>query len=446
MWNNGGAPPPFPSYIFPEGVSPQSSQVFNGQLHPPQVQVGQFVAPMTGGIHHQGGLDHPGSSLAAAATSVLVQKRPRDPVEDKAQKSRERNRMHARKTRQRKKIQMRMLRSKVEELEKEQRRLKQALDDRKTANVLLAMSASPAGCNTQLIDVEVLNDDDNTLNATTSTTAYGDSNSMDSRSMELGSENRSEEDEDDGELTDSSSRHSSSRHSEDPQKGGASSSALEDDSMHSKEDSKLPSTSSLAEQKELLQSESDLALKLLNKNKDFCTPQELEFLRRERNRLHAQRTRDRKKVYMEETEVSIAKLEEENRKLRESIQKLGTFSLVLPVRPPVKANNDVSEPQLIFVNTEVAEPGKAAAQPQDQANKNSDTQSDTNSESESSGSLEPRSSSSNGNGSSRSDDSNSVDDDTNGNSNGHEYHSNNDDINGNGSGSSAAEEAIVSCS
>mmetsp|Transcript_34201 Transcript_34201/g.45214 ORF Transcript_34201/g.45214 Transcript_34201/m.45214 type:complete len:423 (-) Transcript_34201:173-1441(-) len=405
MWNN-----PVPSYnIVYQDVGSSQHHPWNGQYAPVPTPPMPPVA-------------NPPSVTAMPAAQQQIDdsehknKRRRLSAEEKAQRSRERNRMHARKTRQRKKMQIRMLRSKVEELEEDQRRLKQALNDRKTANILLAMSASPDGCNTQLIDIEVLNDDDLSLNATTSTTTYGDSNSI-----EFGSEHRSE---DEGDFSDSS------RYSDELHRG--TSETVDSSTIRCEKGERGSSTGGE------LQSESDLALKLLNKDKDFCTPQELELIRRERNRMHAKKTRDRKKLYLEETENTISRLEEENRKLRDSIQKLGTLSLILPVRPAIETNPHVSGAQLLM--NVMNDPKKSAAAETDRRNKISDTQSDTNSESESNTSLEPRSSSSNGNGSSRSDDSNSVDDDSNVNGNSHEYDTCNHDSIGNGSGSSAAEE------
>lgn len=51
---------------------------------------------------------------------------------------------------------------------------------------------------------------------------------------------------------------------------------------------------------------------LLGKDRSACTPAELDQIRRERNRMHAKRTRDRKRIFMEEMEVMIKKLEDEN--------------------------------------------------------------------------------------------------------------------------------------
>ena len=50
------------------------------------------------------------------------------------------------------------------------------------------------------------------------------------------------------------------------------------------------------------------------------TQAELERLRRERNRLHAKMTRDRKKVYVANVEQTIAGLEEKNAQLRRQLE------------------------------------------------------------------------------------------------------------------------------
>mmetsp|Transcript_6851 Transcript_6851/g.14066 ORF Transcript_6851/g.14066 Transcript_6851/m.14066 type:complete len:329 (-) Transcript_6851:284-1270(-) len=56
------------------------------------------------------------------------------------------------------------------------------------------------------------------------------------------------------------------------------------------------------------------------------TQSELEDLRRERNRMHAKMTRDRKKCYVASIKRVITKLEEENRQLRESLKKSTSLS------------------------------------------------------------------------------------------------------------------------
>jgi hypothetical protein len=51
---------------------------------------------------------------------------------------------------------------------------------------------------------------------------------------------------------------------------------------------------------------------LLGKDRSKCSPAELDQIRRERNRMHAKRTRDRKRMFMEEMEGIIKKLQQEN--------------------------------------------------------------------------------------------------------------------------------------
>jgi hypothetical protein len=51
---------------------------------------------------------------------------------------------------------------------------------------------------------------------------------------------------------------------------------------------------------------------LLGKDRSKCTPAELDQIRRERNRMHAKRTRDRKRLFMEEMAEMCKQLEGEN--------------------------------------------------------------------------------------------------------------------------------------
>ena len=69
---------------------------------------------------------------------------------------------------------------------------------------------------------------------------------------------------------------------------------------------------------------------LLSKDRNTCTPQELDRIRKERNRMHAKRTRDRKKIFVEEMLNMIKVLDDENLKLRAFIQQYypeNTFSM-----------------------------------------------------------------------------------------------------------------------
>jgi len=44
---------------------------------------------------------------------------------------------------------------------------------------------------------------------------------------------------------------------------------------------------------------------LLSRDRNKCTPQELDRIRKERNRMHAKRTRDRKKIFIQEVRLGL---------------------------------------------------------------------------------------------------------------------------------------------
>jgi hypothetical protein len=66
---------------------------------------------------------------------------------------------------------------------------------------------------------------------------------------------------------------------------------------------------------------------LLQKNRSICTPQELDLIRKERNRMHAKRTRDRKRRFMEEMQLLIEQLQNENQLLEEYTQTTDTSTM-----------------------------------------------------------------------------------------------------------------------
>jgi len=75
------------------------------------------------------------------------------------------------------------------------------------------------------------------------------------------------------------------------------------------------------------------------------TPDELEELRRERNRMHAKMTRDRKKLFISSVEKTIADLEEHNKRMRGILAKqaLRQSGCVTPdLSPVVKDLDDIS--------------------------------------------------------------------------------------------------------
>merc|ERR1712232_867626 len=61
---------------------------------------------------------------------------------------------------------------------------------------------------------------------------------------------------------------------------------------------------------------------LLGKDRSKCTPEELDQIRRERNRMHAKRTRDRKRLFMEEMAEMCKVLEDENHLLQQHLNEL----------------------------------------------------------------------------------------------------------------------------
>lgn len=74
---------------------------------------------------------------------------------------------------------------------------------------------------------------------------------------------------------------------------------------------------------------------LLGKDRSACSPAELDQIRRERNRMHAKRTRDRKRIFMEEMEVMIKELEDENVLLKGHMNKLNAD------HPPAEGDSDL---------------------------------------------------------------------------------------------------------
>lgn len=76
---------------------------------------------------------------------------------------------------------------------------------------------------------------------------------------------------------------------------------------------------------------------LLGKDRSKCTPAELDQIRRERNRMHAKRTRDRKRLFMEEMAEMCKNLEGENLILQQHLDELnGVKSRTVTTAPPTK--------------------------------------------------------------------------------------------------------------
>lgn len=175
--------------------------------------------------------------------------------------SRERNRIHARKTRQRKKEQMQHLTNRADELKREQIHLKQTINEKNTASILIGLFASKESA--------------------------GEQRSEDPR-VEALLKRPADEIPDAAKLPELP--------------------ALILPGQHNSK--KLKASTLATSQQEF--PDDGIDYELLGKDRSKCTPAELDQIRRERNRMHAKRTRDRKRLFMEEMAEMCKKLEEEN--------------------------------------------------------------------------------------------------------------------------------------
>jgi len=205
--------------------------------------------------------------------------------------SRERNRIHARKTRQRKKEQLQSLQSKAEQLKGEQITLKLSINEKNTANILCCLFSNNQGLQ---------------------------SSSSDDPRVEALLTRPEEEIPDPSKLPalqplilPSGAQHS--------KRNGSDSSGSE----------QLPNDG--------------IDYELLGKDRSKCTPAELDQIRRERNRMHAKRTRDRKRLFMEEMAEMCKVLEGENHILRQHLDELNG----------VKSNHATIAPSMKLIPTSI---------------------------------------------------------------------------------------------
>ncbi|KAL7543194.1 hypothetical protein ACHAXR_012477 [Thalassiosira sp. AJA248-18] len=194
--------------------------------------------------------------------------------------NRERNRVHAQRTRQRKKDRMQKLQNRADALKLEQTRLKQAINEKNTASILMWLfqsegdSAKSNNAGNTTIDpkVEVLM-------------------------------KRSAED-----IPDASKI---------PELPALILPGKKRKSIDGEGDGDRERTSTPGDLQE-----DGIDYALLGKDRSACTAAELDQIRRERNRLHAKRARDRKRIFMEEMKVMIKQLEDENLLLQDHVNKL----------------------------------------------------------------------------------------------------------------------------
>lgn len=199
--------------------------------------------------------------------------------------SRERNRIHARKTRQRKKEQLQSLQTKAEQLKGEQINLKLSINEKNTANILCCLFS-----NSQV----------------------SKSSSTDDPRVEALLTRPEEEIPDPSKLP------------------ALQPLILPSGAQHSKRNG-----NALSQIQKLPNDGIDY--ELLGKDRSKCTPAELDQIRRERNRMHAKRTRDRKRLFMEEMAEMCKVLEGENQILRQHLDQLnGVSSKSSTIAPTAK--------------------------------------------------------------------------------------------------------------
>ena len=193
--------------------------------------------------------------------------------------------MHARKTRQRKKEHMQNLQDEAEKLKKEQISLKLQINEKNTANILLVMCKNTTSndldqsfSNTIPIDPDV----EKLLQRETKDIPDS-SRIVELPALILPGQHRKR--------TYSYQNHQQSQ------------------SVQSVETKKA-----LHKYDEELMEGIDY--NLLCKDRSTCTSAELDLIRKERNRMHAKRTRDRKRIYMEEMKSLIDQLRTENNSLK----------------------------------------------------------------------------------------------------------------------------------
>ena len=202
--------------------------------------------------------------------------------------------MHARKTRQRKKEHMANLQQRAEELKREQVRLRQIINEQNTATILLVMfgqnSSSPS--NTK---------DTSSENDTPMSSINGGDESI------LNEEPVSNE-------VDALLRR--------PVSEIPDATKVPDLPALVYPIGRMPGEMGVAPPPPPILPDDGIDYELLSKDRTKCSPEELDLIRKERNRMHAKRTRDRKRLFMEEMETIIKTLESENRILAEHHQSL----------------------------------------------------------------------------------------------------------------------------
>jgi Basic region leucine zipper len=235
--------------------------------------------------------------------------------------SRERNRVHAQRTRQRKKEQMMTLQNRAAELKAEQIGLRQTINEKNTATILVDLFATGAS-------------DHNNQQ----TTRTNDINEEDDPVIEALLKRPISDIPDASQIPELPALILPGQHASKKMKAqGLQQKMIENsatDSRHGIEavldnPSFLLSSNNCNNHHGIDTENGDdncnnntIDYELLGRDRSQCSPAELDLIRRERNRMHAKRTRDRKRVFTEQLAVMCRRLEDENLLLHGHLEKI----------------------------------------------------------------------------------------------------------------------------
>ena len=195
--------------------------------------------------------------------------------EERLKRCRERNKLHARNTREKKKVQIDALHKRIEQLTDEKMKLINEKSEKSVADILMALSGTGASSNPDDIDTFSAKINDGSISSAREET------------MKILGKIRSQ----------------------------VSSLLVEESDIDKEASPKLP------------------------KDRSLCSAFDLEKLRRERNRMHAKKTRLRKKKMLAEMERIASAIETDIRLLREERETATMLSLSSIVSSEVKSEN-----------------------------------------------------------------------------------------------------------
>lgn len=215
-------------------------------------------------------------------------------------RSRERNRVHAQRTRLRKKEHMQTLQSKADELKAEQLKLRQIINEKNTATILVRLFAEGSS---------------------------PDSACQDEDPLVESVLRRSQED-----IPDASTI---------PELP-----ALILPGQHASKKIRA-NMQNTADSFNCDLSLDGIDYELLGRDRSQCTPEELDLIRRERNRMHAKRTRDRKRIFTEKLAEICRQLEDENTLLHVHLKKIDPdYQYDPPSRKSTPTSSNQSSPRM----------------------------------------------------------------------------------------------------